>query len=96
MEFGPSIEEFSDGFCVEFSDKIIVPGRSFAIHIGEADLSGRLDVEDVGFFVPTPFVVNEGSEGIVEDEGTVLVESAEEGGASWSSVEPDEDWVFFD
>ena len=93
MIFLPGVKKFNDGFGVQFGNHIIGPCGRLSIHIRISNLCWRFDVEDVGFFVPTPFVVNESSKSIIQDEGSMFVESSEEGGASRSSVEPDEDGI---
>ena len=59
MELGPDLEELADSFGVEFSDEVVGPGGSFSVHVAETDLSWGLGINDVGFFVPAPLIIDE-------------------------------------
>ena len=73
LELSPGIEKFNDGFSVEFGDKVICPSGGLSVHVGKSYLSWRLDVEGVSLLVPTPLIVNEGTKGVIQDEGAVLL-----------------------
>lgn len=93
--FGPDVEKFTDSIGVELGDEVVSPSGGLGVHVRESYLRGRFNVEDVSFLVPAVFVVDHGSESIVDDEGSMLVEGSEKRRAARSSVEPDEDWVLF-
>lgn len=58
----------------------------------------RCDVEEVGFLVPSVFIGFEVDGARLEDEGTIFVDHADEGGAAGTAVEPEDDgivdWAF--
>lgn len=90
LVLGPDLEELLDGLEVQLGDHVVSPGRVVAVHVGEAYLGGRLDVEHIGVVVPGILVADEQREGVREDEGPVLVEGAEQAGAAGASVEPEQ------